>query len=67
MHLPGTGVTIEMLRFGIAGAALGASIPPGFRAAGFAIRGALWFVLAALLWGIASAVSGQTSWLARLL
>ena len=66
MQLPGAAVTIEMLRFGIAGAAVGAGIPPGFRAAGFAIRAALWFALVAMLWGVAGAVTGLTNWLTGL-
>lgn len=66
MHLPAASLGIEVLRFGIAGAAVGAGIPPWFKAAGFAIRAALWFVLGAVLWGIASGVTGQTNWLTGL-
>ena len=66
MHLPRESVGIDMLRLGIAGAAVGAGIPPCFRAAGFVIRAALWLLLAAVLWGIALAATGQTTWLSGL-
>lgn len=66
MHLPAAPIASQVMRFGIAGAAFGAGIPPGFRATGFAIRAALWFALVAVLWGIASAVTGQTTWLTAL-
>ena len=56
MHLPAAAIGVDILRFGIAGAALSAGIPPWLKGAGFVIRAALWFALVAVLWGIAGAI-----------
>ncbi len=57
---------MAVLRFGLAGAAVGASIPPAVRAAALASRALIWIVISALLWGAALALSGQTGWLTSL-
>jgi hypothetical protein len=55
-----------ILRFGLAGAAAGAGIPPAVRAAALASRALIWVVVTALLWGGALALAGQTGWLTHL-
>lgn len=59
-------VGVDIIRYSIGGAAMGAAIPAWVKAAGFAIGAALWLVLAACLWGIALAATGQTDWVTRL-
>lgn len=65
-HLPVATRASQVFRFGLAGAAVGASIPAGGNGAGFAILAALWLALGAVLWVIASALTGRTNWLTRL-
>jgi len=57
---------MAVLRFGLAGAAAGAGIPPAVRAAALASRALIWVVVAGLLWAAALGLSGQTDWLTRL-
>jgi hypothetical protein len=64
MHLLPT--PIAVLRFGLAGAAAGAGIPPAVRAAALASRALIWVVVAGLLWAAALGLSGQTDWLTHL-
>lgn len=66
MHLPAASLAPQAFRFGLAGAAVGASIPAWVKGAGFAILAALWLALGAVLWVIASALTGQTNWLTGL-
>lgn len=57
---------IGVLRFGLAGAAVGASIPPAVRAAALASRALIWIVITGLLWAAAFGLAGQTGWLTSL-
>ena len=66
LHQPSAVIGVLTVRFGIAGAAAGAGIPPVFRAVSSMLRAAIWIVIAVLLWGIAMAAAGQLGWLARL-
>lgn len=65
-HLPPATVGAAAIRFGIAGAASGASIPPFIRAAGSLVRSAIWIGMVAILWLIALAALGRLDWLNRL-
>ena len=66
LHQAPSVVGMVALRIGVAGAALGASLPPAFRAVGSVIRAALWFGIAIALWVIAIAALGRLDWLSRL-
>jgi len=54
------------VRLGIAGAAIGASIPPALRVALSILRAAIWLVIAVILWAIAMGATGQLGRLTRL-
>jgi hypothetical protein len=66
LHQPSAVTGVLAARFGLAGAAAGASIPPAFRAVSSMLRAAVWIVIAVLLWVISLAAAGQLGWLARL-
>src|SRR5262249_45681598 len=65
-HLPSSALGTIALRFGVAGAAAGASLMPALRAATFVVKGFVWFALALVLWWIMMAAAGNTAWLERL-
>lgn len=63
LHQSPSLIGVMAARFGVAGAAVGASIPPAFRFLGSMLRAAVWLVIAVILWGIAMAAVGQLNWL----
>ncbi|MBI1796391.1 MAG: hypothetical protein HYR74_05000 [Candidatus Eisenbacteria bacterium] len=66
LHLPGAALGGLALRWAIAGAAVGASVPPAVRSIVTLIRAAGWGLVTLVLWWIAIAASGQLGWLQRL-
>jgi hypothetical protein len=61
-HLPGSEIGMVALRWGVAGAAIGASAPPAVRSLITVIQAAGWILLTAVLWWIAFVVAGPAPW-----
>ncbi|MGH7681540.1 MAG: hypothetical protein ACRENN_06090 [Candidatus Eiseniibacteriota bacterium] len=53
------------LRYGIAGVAFGASIPPFIKTLASVLKAAIWWILAVILWWIGLSVLGASNWLTR--
>jgi hypothetical protein len=61
-HLPGSEIGMLAMRWGVAGAAMGASAPPAVRSMITVIQAFGWILLTAVLWWIAIVVSGPAPW-----
>jgi hypothetical protein len=65
LHLPPAVLGQVLLRFGLAGVAFGASVPPAIKALGSILKAALWWILAMVLWWTAFSLLGNAGWMTR--
>ena len=65
VHLPAGVLGPVTLRYGIAGAAFGASVPPVIKMLASVLKAAIWWVLAMILWWIGLSLLGASGWMTR--
>jgi len=64
-HLPSGVVGAVTLRYGLAGAAFGASVPPVIKMLASVLKAAIWWILAMILWWIGFSLLGASGWMTR--
>ncbi len=65
LHLQPSVLGPVTLRFGLAGVAFGASVPPAIKALASILKAALWWILVLALWWTAFSMLGASNWLTR--